>query len=292
MPRVPDKIPIWTRVEISLTQTKSNMHTHAHINHHQSRPFFVWVLSFSVVLVADSGEKRRDPNPLTTTMSGGGGGFRWEMRPGGMLVQMRSADPEAASSPHVRVRVTCGSSRYEFSVAPNATTFGDLKKFLATETGLQPAEQRLLYKGKERMNGEFLDACGVKDRSKLVLTEDPSSLERRYIAMRKNARIQSAHRAILCVSMELDMLADQVSAIEKSISSRNKMPEIQITTLIELLMRQAVKLDCITTEGDTSLQKNVQAKRVQNYVETLDVLKIRNSRLQHSVVTINWEIFN
>ncbi|KAH7678854.1 Ubiquitin-like protein [Dioscorea alata] len=229
---------------------------------------------------------------MTTMSDGRGGGFRWEMRPGGLLVQMRNADPEATSSPHVRVRVTCGSSRYELSVAPHATTFGDLKKLLATETGLQPAEQRLLYKGKERTNSEFLDACGVKDRSKLVLTEDPSSLERRYIAMRKNARIQSAHRAIFTVSMELDKLADPVSAIDKSISSGIKMPEIQITTLIELLMRQAVKLDCIATEGDTSLQKNVQAKRVQNYVETLDVLKIRNSRLQSFVVTSNWEIFN
>ncbi|KAJ0980735.1 hypothetical protein J5N97_008990 [Dioscorea zingiberensis] len=222
--------------------------------------------------------------------SRGGGGFRWEMRPGGMLVQMRSADPEAASSPHVRVRVTCGSSRYEVSV-PAQATFGELKKLLATETGLQPAEQRLLHRGKERGNSEFLDACGVKDRSKLVLTEDPSSLERRYIAMRRNAKIQSTRRAIFTMSIEVNKLADQVAAIEKSISDGNKVPEIQITTLIELLMRQAVKLDSIPTEGDTSLQKNVQAKKIQNCVETLDVLKITNSRLQIVVVTSKWESF-
>jgi hypothetical protein len=41
--------------------------------------------------------------------------------------------------------------------------------------------------------------------------EDPSSIERRYIEMRKNARIQTAYRAISDVSMEVDKLAEQVS---------------------------------------------------------------------------------
>lgn len=50
----------------------------------------------------------------------------------------------------------------------------------------------------------------------------------------------------------------QVTTIEKSITERNKVAEVQITTLIELLMRQAVKLDSIHTEGDASSQKNLQ----------------------------------
>lgn len=97
---------------------------------------------------------------------------------------------------------------------------GELKKLLTAETGLQPAEQRLLYKGRDRKNGEFLDACGVKNRSKLVLAEDPTSLERRYLEMRKNARIQSAQRAITAVSMELDRLADQVCISHRSCVAR------------------------------------------------------------------------
>ena len=50
----------------------------------------------------------------------------------------------------------------------------------------------------------------------------------------------------------------QVSAIEKSISNGNKVPEVQITTVVEMLMRQAVKLDAISAEGDARVQKNVQ----------------------------------
>lgn len=36
------------------------------------------------------------------------------------------------------------------------------------------------------------------------------------------------------------------------------MPEVQITTLIEMLMRQAIKLDNISAEGDASAQKSLQ----------------------------------
>lgn len=46
--------------------------------------------------------------------------------------------------------------------------------------------------------------------------------------------------------------------IEKSILNGVKVPEIQITTLIEMLMRQAIKLDNISAEGDVYAQKHLQ----------------------------------
>lgn len=88
---------------------------------------------------------------------------------------------------------------------------GEVKKVLSGETGLQVDEQKVVYRGKERQNGEYLDACGVKDRSKVVLIQDPSSIERRFIQMRINAKIQNAHRAINTIALHLDQLADQVS---------------------------------------------------------------------------------
>lgn len=87
---------------------------------------------------------------------------------------------------------------------------GELKKLLTEETGLQPGEQRLIMRGKERENGEYLDMCGVKDRSKVILIEDPESKEKRFMQMRKNAKIQAAHRLINDVSAEIDKLAEQV----------------------------------------------------------------------------------
>ncbi|KAE8698869.1 Detected protein of confused Function [Hibiscus syriacus] len=134
--------------------------------------------------------------------------------------------------------------------------------------------------------------CGVKDRSKLVLMEDPASIERRFIQIRRNAKIQTAQRAINHVSMELDKLTDQVSAIEKSISNGAKVPEVQITTLIDMLMRQAVKLDDVAAEGDAVAQKHLQGKRVHRCVETLETLKISNGRAKVGgdvIVRTLWE---
>ncbi|KAL9456361.1 hypothetical protein AB3S75_005563 [Citrus x aurantiifolia] len=213
-----------------------------------------------------------------------------ELRPGGMLVQKRSEKTDVPA-PYLRLRIAFGALRYEISVNSRAT-FGEVKKVLTGETGLQAGDQVLIYRGKERENGEYLDMCRVKDRSKVILTEDPASIERRFIEMRRNAKIQSAHRAISNVSMEVDKLVEQVSAIEKSISNGVKVPEVQITTLIEMLMRQAIKLDSISAEGDASAQKKLQGKRVQKCVETLDVLKIANVQVQPVVVTTKWETFD
>lgn len=94
---------------------------------------------------------------------------------------------------------------------------GELKKLLTAETGLQASEQRLIFRGKERENGEYLDMSGVKDRSKVKLIDDPSSRERRLIEMRRNTKIQIASRAISDVSMEVDKLAEQASEPNLSI---------------------------------------------------------------------------
>ncbi|KAG0466138.1 hypothetical protein HPP92_017718 [Vanilla planifolia] len=217
--------------------------------------------------------------------------IEWELRPGGMLVQKRIVDPGTPPPPALCLRVSYGKSKIEISVS-SRSTFWELKKLLEAETRLKPSEQRIMYKGKERENGEYLDRCGIKDRSKLVVVEDPSSCERRYIEMRRNVKIQDAARAISALSLEVDKLATQVKSIEKSISSGNKVPELQITTLIELLMRQAVKLDAIHAEGDASIQKNLQAKSVQKCVEALDVLKQSNGKLNHVIVTTKWETFD
>ncbi|BBH01143.1 BCL-2-associated athanogene 2 [Prunus dulcis] len=197
----------------------------------------------------------------------------------------------------------------------------ELKKVLTAETGLQPGEQRLLFRGKERENGEYLDMWGVKDRSKVILIQDPASIERRADEMRRNAKIQSAHRAISDVSVEVDKLAEQldkkiwsevsrwigsvmiaskvgetaglgVSAIEKSVSNGVKVAEVQITTLIEMLMRQAIKLENISAEGDAVASKTSQGTRVQKCVESLDALKISNANVKPVVVTTKWETFD
>lgn len=239
--------------------------------------------------------KTSESSPRTTTTSPEKEEeiVEWEMRPGGMLVQKRIDNPSsnAPAAPTLRLRIVYGVLRYEISINSQAT-FGELKKLLTANSGLQPDEQKVLFRGKERQNGEYLDRCGAKNRSKVILTEDPQSKEKRFIEMRRNAKIQSVHRAISDVSMEIDKLVEQVSAVEKSIANGNKVAEVQITTLIEMLMRQAVKLDCIPAQAEACAQIVFQGKRVQKCVETLDVLKVSNTRTKPAVVSTKWETFD
>ena len=77
-------------------------------------------------------------NGLSSIMNGGGsGGCRsepgskeWEMRPGGMLVQMRTADSDRnpALVPTIRVRVKYGSIYHEVNISSQAT-FGNTSLF-------------------------------------------------------------------------------------------------------------------------------------------------------------------
>lgn len=226
-------------------------------------------------------------NGVSTMNSGrssGGSGtevraMEWEMRPGGMLVQRRTDDSDRSTvppPPTIRVRVKYGSIYHEVNISSQAT-FGELKKMLSGPTGLHHQDQKLFFKDKERDSKAFLDMVGVKDKSKLVLIEDPISQEKRYLEMRKTAKMEKAAKSISEISLEVDRLAGQVSALESIISKGGKVVETDVLRLIELLMNQLLKLDGIMADGDIKLQRKIQVKRVQKYVETLDILKVKNS---------------
>ncbi|XVE64165.1 hypothetical protein DITRI_Ditri07aG0080100 [Diplodiscus trichospermus] len=148
---------------------------------------------------------------------------------------------------------------------------------LTGPTGLHHQDQKLLYKDKERDSNAFLDMAGVKDKSKIVLIEDPISQEKRLLEIRKNAKMEKASKSISEISLEVDRLAGQVSALESIISKGGKVAEKDVLKLIELLMNQLLKLDGIIADGDVKLQRKMQVRRVQQYVETLDMLKIKNA---------------
>ncbi|KAL8233770.1 hypothetical protein R6Q59_019870 [Mikania micrantha] len=212
------------------------------------------------------------------SVSGSGRENEWEVRPGGMLVQKRDPDGETnrVPPPTIRVRVKYGSIYHEININSQAT-FGELKKMLSGPTGLHHEDQKVMFKDKTRDSKSYLDVVGVKDRSKMVVIEDPISQERRLLEMRKKAKMEKAAKAISDISFEVDRLAGQVSAIESVISKGGKVAEKTLLNVIELLMNQLLKLDGITVDGDVKLQRKMQVKRVQEYVETLDALKLKNS---------------
>ncbi|GAB2294057.1 hypothetical protein Dimus_028273 [Dionaea muscipula] len=223
-----------------------------------------------------------DGGGVAAGTGGGGGGepgnVDWELRPGGMLVQKRSdSDQNSVQPPTIRVRVKHGSIYHEISISCQAT-FGELKKKLQGPTGLHHQGQKLLYKDKERDSNAYLDMVGVKDKSKIVLIEDPISQEKRYLEMRRNSKMEKAARSISEISLEVDRLAVQVSALESVISRGGKVEEKEILSLTELLMTQLIKLDAIVVaDGEVKLQRKMQVRRVQKYVEALDIVKVKNS---------------
>ncbi|KAK3142261.1 hypothetical protein QOZ80_4BG0344310 [Eleusine coracana subsp. coracana] len=98
------------------------------------------------------------------------GEIEWEVRPGGMLVQKRDGRGEVEV---ITVRVATGFSWHDVSIGATCT-FGELKVVLSMVTGLEPREQRLLFRGKEREDTDHLHMVGVRDKDKVLLLEDPA----------------------------------------------------------------------------------------------------------------------
>jgi hypothetical protein len=136
----------------------------------------------------------------------------WEVRPGGMLVQKRTPDadaPGAAPVPTIRVKVKHAGVCHEIYISSQAS-FGELKKMLSAKTGLHHEDQKLVYKDRERDSKAFLDMAGVKDRSKMVLLEDPAAQAKRLLEQRRADKAQRAAKSVSRISLDVDKLATKV----------------------------------------------------------------------------------
>ncbi|KAG8048160.1 hypothetical protein GUJ93_ZPchr0008g11911 [Zizania palustris] len=204
----------------------------------------------------------------------------WEVRPGGMLVQKRSPDsdppPGGAPVPTIRVKVKFNGVYHEIYINSQAS-FGELKKLLSEKTGLHPDDQKVVYKDKERDSKAFLDMAGVKDRSKMVLLEDPTAQAKRLLEERRNSKAERAAKSISRIGLDVDKLATKVSALETIVSKGGKVVDADVVALTEALMNELVKLDSVTADGEVKEQRRMQEKRVQKYVEALDVIRVKNN---------------
>ncbi|KAB2011669.1 hypothetical protein ES319_D09G036000v1 [Gossypium barbadense] len=117
------------------------------------------------------GEKRCGNNDNTIISE-----IKWELKPGGMLVQKRETSGSSVGEGMITVRVSTVSECHDVSIE-STSTFGELKMILSLITSLEPREQRLLFKGKEREDDEYLHMVGVKDKDKVLLLEDPAIKE-------------------------------------------------------------------------------------------------------------------
>ncbi|XP_073051411.1 BAG family molecular chaperone regulator 1-like [Primulina eburnea] len=220
------------------------------------------------------------PSPVKCGGSPGGRGgceaaAGLEVRPCGMYVQKRTKDTKPCV-PNITVKVKYGSYFHEVTLSSQAS-FGELKKMLAGKIGLNPQDQKLMFKEKERDSKAFLDVVGVKDGSKIVLIEDELSKERRILESRRNAKMERAANDIAAIRLEVSKLAKQVASIESTVKSGKKVEELVLWSLTESLMIQLIKLDGISADGEIKLQRRMEVKRAQKYIEILDSLKPMNS---------------
>ncbi|CAO2183937.1 unnamed protein product [Urochloa humidicola] len=209
----------------------------------------------------------------------------WEVRPGGMLVQKRSPDadppPGGAPVPTIRVKVKFNGVYHEIYINAQAS-FGELKKLLSEKTGLHPDDQKVVYKDKERDSKAFLDMAGVKDRSKMVMLEDPAAKAKRLLEERRTTKAERAAKAIARVALDVDKHATKVSALEAIVSKGGKVVDADVVALTEALMNELVRLDSIAAaDGEVKAQRRAQEKRVQKHVEALDAIRAKNAKAAH-----------
>ncbi|XVE97123.1 hypothetical protein REPUB_Repub02eG0283600 [Reevesia pubescens] len=251
----------------------------------------------------------------------------WEVRAGGMLVQRRDDvnedDQDHATAtasyggPMIKINVAHGPAQHELFV-PSHSTFGELKKEIAQKTGLEPDKQRVLFRGKEKEDKQHLHAAGVKDKSKVLVLENPASKEKKVEEMtssnekveettaskenkveemKESEEMSKAFAAVAGVRKEVDKLSERVAALEVAVNSGTKVADEEFVVSAELLMRELLKLDGIEAEGDAKLQRKSEVRRVQNFHETLDKLKARNSNpfsdsSKAVSVATKWETFD
>lgn len=88
---------------------------------------------------------------------------------------------------------------------------GDIKKMLAPKCGLEPKDQRLFFRGKEKEDDEDIHTAGLKGNSKVLLLEDQASKERKLEQLKKAEEMAKACEAVGGVRVEVDKLSERVS---------------------------------------------------------------------------------
>ena len=84
-------------------------------------------------------------------------------------------------------------------MCPRKMIAGELKAVLSMATGLEPREQRLLFRGKEREDSDHLHMVGVRDKDKVLLLEDPALKDMKHRAALAARAMQSPYQSFIKV---------------------------------------------------------------------------------------------
>lgn len=200
-----------------------------------------------------------------------------------------------ASNPTVTIKVSYASQDFDLPV-PAEFTFGEVKGILSSIIGLEPKMQKLLFRGKEKEDNEYLHWAGVKNNSKVLVMVEETVEEKIPEEVRVTTEISRGAEAVAEVRTDVDKLSEQVSAVQAVVFGGTNVEDKDIVCLTEMLMRQLLKLDGIEAEGEGKVQRKMEVRRVQSLVETMDAVKAKNcnpfSNNSNAVsVTTEWETF-
>ncbi|KAL2509843.1 BAG family molecular chaperone regulator 4 [Forsythia ovata] len=195
----------------------------------------------------------------------------------------------------ISVTVSHGQNLHDV-VVPANSTFGDLKLMVTQNIGLDPEMHKLLFRGKEKEDNEHLQLAGVKDMSKVLLVEDKTCTKERPVEVAQTSVVSRGGAAVAEIRKEVDNLSEQVAALQAVVDGGTKIDDKDIVYVTEMLMRQLLKLDSIEAEGEGKVQRKMEVRRVQSFVETMDILKSKNSNPFNNTeqtvsVSTEWETF-
>lgn len=96
---------------------------------------------------------------------------------------------------------------------------GDLKSIIVQRTGLKPETCKLLFRGKEKDDDEFLQTAGLKNNCKVLLlvVEDTTCTENVPEEVKEPIVISQGEAEVAEVRRQVDNLADQVDTDRKSV---------------------------------------------------------------------------
>ncbi|KAH1039973.1 hypothetical protein J1N35_041716 [Gossypium stocksii] len=194
----------------------------------------------------------------------------WEVRPGGMLVQLRDHHKEEEEDDH-----THHNHNHETAAASSGGPM------INSDPAHSPAQLSA--------HSSFDNPAS---KEKMTNTKDNKVEE-----VKESEEISKAFAAVAGVRKEVDKLSERVAALEVAVNSGTKVTDEEFVIPAELLMRELLKLDGIEAEGEARLQRKAEVRRIQKYHETLDKLKTKNSNPfsdKHKAVsvTMNWETFD
>ncbi|CAA3009025.1 BAG family molecular chaperone regulator 4-like [Olea europaea subsp. europaea] len=195
----------------------------------------------------------------------------------------------------IKITVSHGQNLHDV-VVPANSTFGDLKLMVTQNIGLHPEMHKLLFRGKEKEDNEHLQFAGVKDMSKVLLMEDTTCTDERPVEVAQTSVVSKGGAAVAEIRKEVDKLSEQVSALQVVVDGGTKIDDKDIVYVSEMLMRHLLKLDGIEAEGEGKVQRKMEVRRIQSFVETMDILKSKNSNpfsnTNNSVsASTEWETF-